>query len=173
MVDKDGGPLMSCKSSKAKKLLELGIAILVNKSPYTIQVNYGINDDNKYAAKMKKIINRRGEYKNINNRVTILCSGGCGRSVTLRKSKVEKFDYYLCDSRKDGKSCREFIPKCPDGMITVHSMNAAAYFTGISYKIPTEEESASIARAKQIREAAIRYVKEQKQEINKNNIVWN
>ncbi len=111
------------------------------------------------------------EYKNINNRVTILCSGGCGRSVTLRKSKVEKFDYYLCDSRKDGKSCREFIPKCPEGMIAVESMNAVACFTGISYKIPTEEERASIARAKQIRESGIRYIKEQKQEMK--NIIIN
>lgn len=35
-----------------------------------------------------------------------------------------------------------------------------------SYKIPTEEELAGVTRAKQICEAGIRYINEQKQTVN-------
>ncbi|OGP25001.1 MAG: hypothetical protein A2X99_02340 [Deltaproteobacteria bacterium GWB2_55_19] len=31
-------------------------------------------------------------------KITIACFGECGRSVTLRRSKVRKADYYLCNS---------------------------------------------------------------------------
>jgi len=81
------------------------------------------------------------------SKVTIYCSGGCGRSVVLRKSKLRKADYYICDSREDGRKCREALPAKPPGMIAVVEHNAAAHFTGITYRKPDEEEIAAVARA--------------------------
>jgi len=51
-------------------------------------------------------------------KVTIFCAGGCGRSVTLRKSRVNPADFYLCNSREDGQRCRDSLPPAPEGMVT-------------------------------------------------------
>ncbi len=48
-------------------------------------------------------------------RVTIYCAGGCGRSVTLRRSRVNPADFYLCNSRADGQRCRDSLPPVPEG----------------------------------------------------------
>lgn len=86
----------------------------------------------------------------MSDKVTIFCSGGCGRLVTLRKIKVRPADYYVCDSREDGKKCRKALPTKPPSMIAVIELNAAAHFTGITYKKPDAEDIAAIARANRI-----------------------
>lgn len=59
-------------------------------------------------------------------KVTIHCYGGCGRSVTLRKSKVQKADYYLCDTRQDGAQCKANLPPLQPGKARVVNICAAS-----------------------------------------------
>ena len=84
------------------------------------------------------------------DKVTIYCSGGCGRSVSLRKSKVRPADYYVCDSREDRGKCMEALPPVPPDMIAVMELNASAHFTGITYKKPAADDIAAVARANRI-----------------------
>ena len=91
----------------------------------------------------------------MSNKVTIFCAGGCGRSVTLRKTRIISADFYVCDSRADGDSCKASVmARRPDDMIAVVDINAAAHFTGITFKVPDEEERASLARANRLRRSA-------------------
>ena len=85
----------------------------------------------------------------------VTCDGGCGRSVTLRRKKVQKADYYLCNSKADGQSCKANLPPLPEGMICSIIFNAAASFTGYAYKVPNTEEQRSIKRANEILQAAM------------------
>ena len=88
-------------------------------------------------------------------KVTIYCYGGCGRSVTLRKSKVHKADYYLCHSRQDGVQCEARLPPLQPGKVRMVDMNAAASFWGYSDKWPDAETAASVMRAQEILAAGI------------------
>jgi hypothetical protein len=83
-------------------------------------------------------------------KITIRCHGGCGRSVTLRKSKVRKADYYLCHSRQDGVQCEKTLPAPHAGKIRVVEMNAAGWFWGHRDEWPDAETAASINRAREI-----------------------
>ena len=84
------------------------------------------------------------------NWVTVYCDGGCGRSVTLRKKKVQKADYYLCNTKQDGYCCEKNIPSKPEGMVRVMIFNAAASFKGYRDEVPDEKTLAAIERAKDI-----------------------
>ena len=59
-------------------------------------------------------------------------------------------NYYVCDSREDSQRCRESLPDKPPGMIAVIEYNAAAHFTGITYRKADAEEIAAVARANRI-----------------------
>lgn len=83
-------------------------------------------------------------------KVTIHCSGGCGRSVTLRASKVEPAQYYLCQSREDGGRCAASLPPVPPGMARKTVINAAGTFWGFTDEPMSPEVAASVARARQI-----------------------
>lgn len=89
------------------------------------------------------------------NTVTIHCAGGCGRSVTLRPSRVETHDFYLCDSRESRNECRAALPPVPQGSYTAIALSAAAHFTGVSYRPHTEESQASVARANRLLRAGL------------------
>lgn len=88
-------------------------------------------------------------------RVTIYCYGGCGRSVTLRKSKVHKADYYLCHSRQDGIQCHKTLPAQQAGKVRVVDMHAAASFWGYSDEWPDAQTTASVIRAREILAAGV------------------
>jgi hypothetical protein len=80
--------------------------------------------------------------------VTVFCDGGCGRSVTLRKRKVQEADYYVCNTKAG--NCHEHLPELAEGMVRCYIVNAAASFRGYKDKVPDAEELASIERAKQL-----------------------
>ena len=88
-------------------------------------------------------------------KVTIHCHGGCGRSVTLRKSKVLKADYYLCNSRQDGVQCQKGLPALQAGKVRVVDMNAAASFWGYRDEWPDAQTAASVIRAREILAAGV------------------
>ena len=83
-------------------------------------------------------------------KITIFCDGNCGRSVTLRKSKVRKAQYYLCASKISGKICEDTLPELTKGKVRSIDMNAAANFWGYTDKWPTIEEAQGVMRAKKI-----------------------
>lgn len=83
-------------------------------------------------------------------KVTIHCFGGCGRSVTLSKSKVQKADYYLCHSRQDGARCETKLPPLLPGKVRVVDINAAAAFWGYRDLWPDAGTAASVDRAQDI-----------------------
>jgi len=91
----------------------------------------------------------------MNEKITIYCDGGCGRSVTLRKNKIQKCDYYICDSKESRDICKSKLPKRKNGIIEIHTFNAVAHFQGISYKYPDEKEKVNITRAKEILEIGL------------------
>jgi hypothetical protein len=84
------------------------------------------------------------------DKVTICCDGGCGRSVTLRKSRVRQHQFYLCNSKKSGDACMAALPMCFPGHLCCMDFNAAAHFMGATYTLPSEEEAASVNRARAI-----------------------
>jgi hypothetical protein len=83
-------------------------------------------------------------------KVTIECFGGCGRSVSLRKSKVRRAQYYLCHSKEHGHLCHAKLPSLPPGMIRCVEIDAAASFWGYTDERPDVETAASLQRAKGI-----------------------
>ena len=87
-------------------------------------------------------------------KVTIFCSGGCGRSVTLRAKKVLKCDFYICDSKVDGQKCKESLPRDPNKHVSIQ-YNAAASFTGFTEFVPNADDRAAVARANRILRAAL------------------
>lgn len=88
-------------------------------------------------------------------KVTIHCHGGCGRTVTLRKNKVHKADYYLCNSRECGKLCEQKLPPLLNGKVRCVDMYAAANFWGYSDVWPDAETAASVIRAREILAAGV------------------
>lgn len=88
-------------------------------------------------------------------KVTIQCYGGCGRSVTLRKSKVHKADYYLCHSKQDGARCEKEMPSLQAGKVRVIDMYAAGSFWGYRDEWLDAETAASILRAREILAAGV------------------
>lgn len=89
------------------------------------------------------------------NKVIIPCSGGCGRTVTLRRSKVQKADYYLCESRGAGQLCRQKLPPLQLGKVRRVEMNAAAHFWGYTDELASMEDMASITHAREILAAGV------------------
>lgn len=84
------------------------------------------------------------------DRVTIYCDGGRGRSVTLRKSRVRPHQFYVCNSRKSGDACMAALPTRLPGHLCGMDLNAAAHFMGVTYTLPSEEDAASVNRARAI-----------------------
>lgn len=89
------------------------------------------------------------------DKVTIHCYGRCGRSVTLRKSKVSTADFYLCHSRQDGAQCRSMLPPLLAGKVRIVEMNAAGSFWGYRDEWPDTGTAASVMRAREILAAGI------------------
>ncbi|KEY61002.1 hypothetical protein [Serratia sp. DD3] len=89
------------------------------------------------------------------DKVTLSCSGGCGRTVTLRRSKVQKADYYLCQSRGSGHLCEQKLPPLPPGKMRRVEMNAAATFWGYAEALASVKDRASITCAREILAAGV------------------
>lgn len=89
------------------------------------------------------------------DKVIISCSGGCGCTVTLRRSKVQKADYYLCESRESGHLCRQKLPQLQPWKVRRVEMNAAAHFWGYTDELASAEDMASITRAREILAAGV------------------
>lgn len=83
-------------------------------------------------------------------KVTIQCHGGCGRSVTVRESKVHKADFYLCHSRQNGVECEKTLPALQAGKVRVVDMSATGSFWGYRDEWPDAETAASVIRAHEI-----------------------
>jgi hypothetical protein len=75
--------------------------------------------------------------------------------VTLRRSKVQKADYYLCQSRELGRLCEQKIPPLQPGKVRIVEMNAAAHFGGYTDEVASAEDVASITRAREILAAGV------------------
>lgn len=91
-------------------------------------------------------------------KVTIYCHGGCGRSVTLKKSKVRKADYYLCHSKQDGAQCETKLPALQAGKVRIVDMYAAGSFWGYRDEWPDTETAASVIRAREILAAGLAHM---------------
>lgn len=88
-------------------------------------------------------------------KVTIQCHGDCGRSVTLRKSKVHEADYYLCHSKQDGAQCEKMLPAMQAGKVRRVYIQAAGSFWGYRDEWADAETSASVIRACEILAAGV------------------
>jgi hypothetical protein len=88
-------------------------------------------------------------------KVTIACYGGCGRTVTLRASRVHKADYYLCHSKASGLLCEQKLPPLLPGKVRLVDHNAAASFWGFTDVWPDAKMAAALARARGILAAGL------------------
>ncbi len=88
-------------------------------------------------------------------KITITCSGGCGRTVTLRKSKVQQADYYLCQSKISGQQCEANLPPLMPGKMRRVELNAAASFWGYTDIVPDAQMAASMLHAREILAAGL------------------
>ncbi|MFL5656778.1 MAG: hypothetical protein ACJ8CB_21680 [Ktedonobacteraceae bacterium] len=83
--------------------------------------------------------------------VTIACAG-CGRTQTLRASKLFRCDYYACsDPCKANPAWRH--PPLPVGHVRVTTLAAAGAFNGYTVRRMTREDVLSVGRAKRLRDA--------------------
>ena len=106
---------------------------------------------------LQKLIDKRNnaakkKQSKTANTVTIYCDGGCGLSVTLRKNKLRKADYYLCQCGYNRRSCENKLPKLRDGMVRHVDINAAGSFCGYSDRWPDIETAMAVKRAKELRD---------------------
>jgi hypothetical protein len=103
----------------------------------------------------RNLADRPNNMKNQAEKATIFCYGGCGRSVTLRKSKVHHADFYLCETRQDGDRCRAKLPPLMPGKVRATDMHAAASFWGYTDEWMDAEHAAGVMRAQAILEAGL------------------
>lgn len=66
--------------------------------------------------------------------IELVCSGGCGKKVRIRPSKIQKADFYVCNS-----ACEKKLPTPLPGLIKKVIFGAAAGFTGITYVTQRQE----------------------------------
>jgi len=87
-------------------------------------------------------------------RITVSCAG-CGRTQTVRRSKLITCDHYTC-----GLGCCKRNPdfKLPDRpndlYVTEYVLYAAGGFAGVKVRLITPADDASVRRARAIMEAA-------------------
>jgi len=94
-------------------------------------------------------------------KVTISCAG-CGRTQTLRKSKIMPCDGYTCSLGSCKLNPNFKLPETPDGYICEEIMNAAGGFDGWKFRKPTADELQSVERAKAIRDAGVKQLANEK-----------
>lgn len=84
------------------------------------------------------------------------CAGGCGKFQMVRKSKIEKrWTYIGCGICEGWERLEEQLRSTREGMVTEHDYQVAGGFRGLRVRIATQEERASIARARAIAAAAL------------------
>lgn len=87
-------------------------------------------------------------------KVTLAC-WSCKKTIAIRPRSVRQRDYYLCGHCVKVHGSRVLDPLRQPGHILVHDRNAAGELDGFDIRYPTDEEAASVARARQIRDVAI------------------
>lgn len=88
------------------------------------------------------------------NLLTISCAGGCGKTQSVRRSRVRPADYYVCGAFR----CEPPQASRPDGVIRCIDFYAAGGFTGITVRIATAEEWGRVEHARWLRDAAAEIV---------------
>lgn len=97
-------------------------------------------------------------------KIRIDCAGGCGKfQLTSKADRLKDFDAVGC-GKCEGWIALDRQP-VPEGMIKVCSFQAVAGFQGFKIRKATEEEQASIARARRIRDAAVEAIASRDSEI--------
>jgi hypothetical protein len=86
----------------------------------------------------------------------IVSCAGCGRTQTLRKSKIIPCDGYICSLRGCKLNPDFKLPERPTGYICHCIINAAGGFNGWKICKATKDEMQSIERAKAIRDEGMR-----------------
>jgi hypothetical protein len=89
-------------------------------------------------------------------RVTVSCAG-CGRTQTLRRSRLIQCDYYTCSLGCCKQNPDFKLPDRPNDLyITELVLQAAGGFSGARFRLMAPEDYASLQRARAIVEAAKR-----------------
>jgi hypothetical protein len=89
----------------------------------------------------------------IEPRTTIACPG-CGRTQTVRRSRLTRCDIYTCGLGRCSHNPEYKLPERPNDLYMVeHVLNAAGGFSGVKFRLMTPEDYASIQRARVIMEA--------------------
>ena len=84
------------------------------------------------------------------------CAGGCGKFQMVRKSKIEKrWTYIGCGKCEGWERLEEQLRSTREGMVTEHGYQVAGGFRGLRVRIATQEERASMARARAILAVAL------------------
>jgi hypothetical protein len=88
--------------------------------------------------------------------VRIECAGGCGKFQMVRRSRVDdRYTYIGCGKCEGWNKLRDSLFPIPEGMCLEHDFGVAGGFTGLRLRIATQDERASIGRARVLRDAAI------------------
>ncbi len=93
--------------------------------------------------------------------IKVACAG-CGRTQSVRKSKVTPCEGYTC-----GLDCCKLnpdfkLPETPSGYIRQTIFGAAGSFFGWKFCVPTNEELQGMEGAKAIRDAGIRQLSDER-----------
>lgn len=87
--------------------------------------------------------------------VDVACAG-CGRTQRVRESKARSCEGYLCGFGGCNLAPDFRIPPPPAGHVRVIEYHAAGGFSGWRSRPETDEDRDSLARARAIRDAALR-----------------
>jgi hypothetical protein len=94
-------------------------------------------------------------------RVTVSCPG-CGRTQTVRRSKLIRCDYYTCGLGCCKQNPDFRLPARPNDLYVIeHVLCAAGGFSGVKFRLMSPEDYASVKRARAIMEAARRKLSEE------------
>lgn len=81
--------------------------------------------------------------------IKIDCVGGCGKSQFVRPTKITRnFTHIGCGRCEGWRQLHDSMMPVPDGMCLEHSYGVAGGFVGMRLRIATQEERASIGRAR-------------------------
>ena len=66
---------------------------------------------------------------NSDQKITVYCDGGCGRSIQLQNSSVKEGDYFGCHLNQFGFECEaEFLPLVPGKVTITTEFRGGAFF---------------------------------------------
>lgn len=117
---------------------------VATKRARELLAEYFADRSKRRSVRAERARNAQAVAMSVAQKISVHCYGGCGKSETLRKSKVRASDYFVCSCA----DCRSKLPPLMPGKIREFNMQAAGSFCGVRDIWPSAEQAARVLSAR-------------------------